>query len=239
MQRLAALNFILGDLGQQAKNLSLRFGQMAWASVHDAKRSDHAMPAPPHREAGVHPDMWAAGNQRMMVEARIVAGIFHNKWRGGPDDLIANGECATDFARIQTLGRFGHLRVGVQEADQCDRGAEHFGCECRKPVKPMLWNRGHQSAVSQRDQSLGAIGRRRKIERVQWSHDGQRLNQTGWSGRSRGVLPGQARTRPLSGRATAGFGPTPEILSVGGRLRGGGGRVTDARGALRDGRRFT
>src|SRR5208282_286580 len=117
------------------------------------------------RHAGVEADVSGAGDQRVVGETGVGAGIGDDEEFAAGNGVCAEGDIARGLLLVHADSRFEPLAVGVNQGDGGDGGGGDVGGEAGEVVEFLL-RRGVEDAVLREDfEALGLVGERRWLRR--------------------------------------------------------------------------
>ncbi len=118
--------------GEDAQGVELSWGGLAGLGIDNAEGAQGLAVAGDQGRAGVEADVRGAGDEGIVVEARVLGGVGNDEYLGEVllgDDVGAKGDIARGVIDGEADTGFEPLAVAVHEGDQGDGGVEDEGGE--------------------------------------------------------------------------------------------------------------
>ncbi len=126
---------------ERVERVELSLGELARRAVHDAESPERMTLRRDERLACIEADPGLPDHERVLDEAGVLAGVRHDEDLAVEDRVAAERDVARRLLEVEADARLEPLPVGVDEADQGDRGAADRGRERRQVVEGLLGTR--------------------------------------------------------------------------------------------------
>ena len=156
-------------------------GEHTRYGIENTDRAERVAVGGDDRRAGIEADARLAGDQRVVVKARIERRVFDDEHRAlGHDRMGAERQVAVGFGRVQTDTSFEPLSIRIEKRDQTDRRAADLRREQHDVVIEQLGQGVEHTQLAQRGHARRLIARQR-------GGDGRHVSRAGFGRGSSGA----------------------------------------------------